>query len=151
MRGMPRAEKRKAIPQKLLLPDATHPLPPVLLHEVIACEWKDFQIQQSTKRLDQQLRYWSFQFQQQDEHLEIWFTYSRTEHGSPERGSHQRKIFNLKNNQTAAFHINGRFSSYTGQYYASHFVNLGFVKRFSDNLFLTKVPDHIVDLRAQLY
>lgn len=150
-RGMPGVEKRKKVPHKLLLPDASHPLPSVLLHEITAYEWEDFRLQQTTKRLDQLEQYWSFQFQQQEHHLEIWFTYSKTEHGSPERGTYLRRIFNLKKNQTAVFQINGRFANEEGQYYVSHFVNLGFVNRFNDNLFLTKAPDHNVDLRAQLY
>ena len=42
-------------------------------------------------------------------------------------------------------------SSYDDQYYASHSVNLGFVDRFQDNLFLTQTPEYSVDLRATLF
>ncbi len=150
-RGMPDAEKRNAVPHKLLLPDAPQPLPHVFAHKVIAEEGNDFQLKQTTLFPEPAQQYWSFQFQQQADQLEIWFTYSRTEHGAPDRGSYSRLLFSLKQNQTGAFSINGRFSSYDDQYYASHSVNLGFVDRFQDNLFLTQTPEHSIDLRATLF
>ncbi|WP_417390997.1 hypothetical protein [Gimesia sp.] len=148
---MPDAEKRNAVPHKLLLPDAPRPLPPVFVHKIYAKEGDGFQLKQTTQLPASEEHYWSFQFQQQADQLEVWFTYSRTEHGAPDRGSYSRPLFNLKLNQTGAFSINGRFSSYQGQYYASHVVNLGFVNRFHDNLFLTQTPDHSIDLRTHLF
>ncbi len=150
-RGMPDAEIRTAVPHKLLLPDAPQPLPHAFAHKVIAEEGNDFQLNQTTLLPEPAQHYWSFQFQQQADQLEIWFTYSRTEHGAPDRGSYSRLLFSLKQNQTGAFSINGRFSSYDDQYYASHSVNLGFVDRFQDNLFLTQTPEYSVDLRATLF
>ncbi|QDU13953.1 hypothetical protein CA11_17440 [Gimesia maris] len=150
-RGMPAAEKRYAVPHKLLLPDAPQPLLHVFAHKVIAEEGNDFQPKQTTLFPEPAQQYWSFQFQQQADQLEIWFTYSRTEHGAPDRGSYSRLLFSLKLNQTGTFSINGRFSSYQGPYYQSHTVNLGFVDRFHDNLFLTQTPDHSIDLRAHLF
>lgn len=149
-RGLPGAEKRNAVPHRLLLPAASQPLPPVFVHQVRA-EESDFQLKQTTQFPDQPEHYWSFQFQQQADQLEVWFTFSWTEHGAPDRGSCTRPLFNLKQNQTGAFSINGRFSSDQGQHYALHSVNLGFVDRFHDNLFLTQAPDHSVDLRAHLF
>ncbi|MEQ8636298.1 hypothetical protein [Gimesia maris] len=148
---MPDAEIRTAVPHKLLLPDAPQPLPHAFAHKVIAEEGNDFQLNQTTLLPEPAQHYWSFQFQQQADQLEIWFTYSRTEHGAPDRGSYSRLLFSLKQNQTGAFSINGRFSSYDDQYYASHSVNLGFVDRFQDNLFLTQTPEYSVDLRATLF
>lgn len=150
-RGMPGAEKRNAVPRKLLLPGTPHPLPPIFVHKVSAEERNDFHLKQTTHLPASEEHYWSFRFQQQADQLEVWFTYSRTEHGAPDRGSYSRPLFNLKLNQTGAFSINGRFSSYQGQYYASHFINLGFVNRFHDNLFLTQTPDHSIDLRTHLF
>ncbi|QDT27751.1 hypothetical protein Enr10x_30810 [Gimesia panareensis] len=150
-RGMPEAEQRNAVPHRLLLPEAPRPLPPVIIHEVIAQEGNDFQLKQTTQFPVSEEQYWSFQFQQQSDQLEVLFTYSWTEHGAPDRGSYTRPLFSLKLSQTGAFSINGRFSSYDGQYYAAHSVNLGFVDRFHDNLFLTQAPEHSIDLRAQLF
>ncbi|MCA9020586.1 MAG: hypothetical protein KDA74_10615 [Planctomycetaceae bacterium] len=150
-RGMPDAEKRNAVPHRLLLPVVPQQLPPVCVHQVSAQEVNDFQLKQTTQFPDQPEHYWSFQFQQQGDQLEVVFTYSRTEHGTPDRGSCTRPLFSLKLNQTGTFSINGRFSSYQGPYYQSHTVNLGFVDRFHDNLFLTQAPDHSIDLRAHLF
>lgn len=150
-RGMPAAEKRNAAPHRLLLPAAPRPLPSIFMHQVSAEEQTDFQLQQTTLIPASEAQYWSFQFQQQADQLEVWFTFSWTEHGAPDRGSYTRPLFNLKQNQTGAFSINGRFSSDQGQHYASHSVNLGFVDRFHDNLFLPQAPDHRVDLRAHLF
>jgi hypothetical protein len=149
-RGMPGAEKRNAVPHRLLLPAASQPLPPIFVHQVRA-EESDFQLKQTTQFPTSDEQYWSFQFQQQADQLEVLFTFSWTEHGAPDRGSYTRPLFSLKQNQTGAFSINGRFSSYDDQYYASHTVNLGFVDRFHDNLFLTQAPDHSIDLRAHLF
>ncbi|QDU02069.1 hypothetical protein V6x_17570 [Gimesia chilikensis] len=150
-RGMPAAEKRNAVPHRLLLPEAPRPPPPVFVHEVIAQEGNNFQLQQTTEFPASEEQYWSFQFQQQADQLEVLFTYSWTEHGAPDRGSYTRPLFSLKLSQTGAFAINGRFSSDGGQSYAAHSVNLGFVNRFHNNLFLTQAPAHSIDLRAQLF
>tara|TARA_R110002049_G_scaffold203619_1_gene374172 strand:+ start:1619 stop:2113 length:495 start_codon:yes stop_codon:yes gene_type:complete len=149
-RGMPAAEKRNSVPHRLLLPVASQPLPPVFVHQVFA-EENDFQLKQTTQFPTSEELHWSFQFQQQGDQLKVAFTYSRTEHGTPDRGSCTRPLFSLKLNQTGTFSINGRFSSYQGPYYQSHTVNLGFVDRFHDNLFLTQPPDHSIDLRAHLF
>ncbi|WP_145225755.1 hypothetical protein [Gimesia algae] len=143
--------KRNAVPHKLLLPDAPQPLPHIFAHKVIAEELNDFQLKQTTLFPEPAQQYWSFQFQQQADQLEILFTFSWSEHGAPDRGSYSRLLFSLKQNQTGVFSINGRFSSYDDQYYALHSVNLGFVDRFQDNLFLTQTPEHNVDLRAPLF
>lgn len=148
---MPEAKVRNAVPMILEIPEPPQPLPPVFLHKVIAEESNGFALRQSTQSLEDSDRYGAFRFHVQPELLKIWFTYNLTDHGAPDRGSYERSLFPLKPDQAGSLYINGRFSSERRTEYKLHTVNLGYVTRYSKDLFLTCDQAHSLDLKTRLF
>lgn len=150
-RGMPGAGKRNAVPKKLLFPNKNNNEDSIFLHEIVAQEWNDFQLEEKTEEIKDRDRYWSFTLQQNEDQLQIYFYYNWAEHGAPDRGAYQRPQFNLKLGQTGSLHINGRFVSYDDQYYVSHFVNIANVDRFNRDLFVINEPNYLIDQMVRLF
>ncbi len=150
-RGMPGAAKRNAVPRKLEVPKCDFGPDGILIHKVFAREDDDFNLEQKTEMLNESNKYWTLTFQPKDSAVQILFAYNYYEHGHPDRGTYRGTLFRLGPRKQGTLHINGRFSSYSGQYYKQHFVNIGNVDKFNPKLFLENKPDYFVDKMANLF
>jgi hypothetical protein len=150
-RGMPGAAKRNAIPRKLEILNDKVASCKIFIHEVFAQEWEDFNLEQKTEVFTKSNKYWTLTFLDFKDEVQILFTYDYYEHGQPNRAAYQKPLLKLRLGETGSLHINGRFSSYSGQYYKQHFVNIGNVCQFNSNLFLENEPNHHVDKMVHLF
>ncbi len=153
-RGMPGAFKRNAIPHVLELPESHNnkAIDAVLfIHEAHADEDNNFQLNHKTEILNDMKRYWSFTLHQEEDIIRILFTYNYHEHGQPKRQADKTSIFKLEPNDIAQFLINGRYTSYSGQFYMQYVVNFANVERYSLRLFLDNQPSYIEDKLDHLF
>lgn len=152
-RGMPGAAKRNTIPRRLTIPFYTSDIDGIYAHEVNSFERSNFNLEQSTKFFENKRRYWSLDFveDRNNEIIEVFFAYSISEHGKPNRGTYRRPLFKLSPGEWGAFHINGRFISYSGQWYCQYFVNIANTKNVQPNMFLESGEKYFVDKTVHLF
>jgi len=117
---------------------------------VSANEYDDFFLESNTFTMSKSHTYDSFEFEVSEDKLRVYFSYSYYQHGAPDRKMYRRNIFNLSRGETASFHINGRFTSYTGQSYKQYFVNIGYDVNEA-TVFLTKPFNQHIDKMANLF
>jgi len=149
-RGMPKAAQRNAVPRKLKIPSEVASCQ-IFVHQVFAREWKDFNLEQKTEIFRESNKYWTLIFLKSEEQVQVFFTYDHYKHGQPNRGTYRKSLFKLQLGETGALHINGRFSSYSGQNYKQHFVNIGNVYKLDSNWFLENESNYYVDQMAHLF
>lgn len=137
---MPGARKRNDVPRILEIPETGEKPAEILPHKVIADEKNDFQLDHEIGTLNDPKKYWSFVFEKEMDILHVYFAYKYSQHGQPKRDEHRRKIFSLETNEWGRFHINGRFSSYRGQHYRQHFVNIGYFEKCNPIIFVNSKP-----------
>lgn len=150
-RGMPNAAKRNAVPRKMLIPlnDITNN--GIYVHEVKISEKDDFKIQQKTFNIDNTEKYWSLIFNNETGFVKVQFKYNYPEHGKPDRGRFKKTLFKLRENEIGIFHINGRFASYSGQYYSQHFVNIANTAEILGNIFIENEAAYYANKMADLF
>ena len=139
-RGMPEAGIRNAVPRKLEIPVKATRVDGIFIHKVTAREWEDFSLEHKTEIIENDKRYWTLAFRRESDAVQVLFTYDYISHGQPERKDHRTPLFKLVLGEWGSFHINGRFASYSGQYYTQHFLNIGNIAEFKPDLFLESEP-----------
>lgn len=150
-RGMPFAKKRNETPRKLALPDDLQESEKHLIHEVFCYESKDFELYEKIDYFNPGLKYWSFSYAYEPDNVKVFFTYDYYKHGKPDRGSYKNSLFKILKGQIGVFWINGRFTSYSGQYYMQHCVNIAWVDYPDKNIFIALEPTYFVDKFAHLF
>jgi len=150
-RGMPEAGKRNAVSRKLEIPVNAKRFDGILIHKVTAREWEDFSLEQKTEIIKNDKRYWTLAFHRESDAVQVLFTYDYIRHGRPERKDHRTPLFKLALGEWSSFHINGRFTSYSGQYYTQHFLNVGNIAEFNPDLFVEIEPKVHVNKMDHLF
>lgn len=150
-RGMPNAALRNSVPRVMEIPSNSGVSENIYVHEIKASEDSHFKTNHETFGVQDHNKYWSLSFTDQDGVLEVMFTYNYSDHGKPDRGAHRRPLFNLKEGETGVLHINGRFASYSGQYYKQHFVNVAHVIELSSDIFIKSEPVKFVNKMVDLF
>lgn len=149
-RGMPNAARRNAVPTRYAVPTPTVP-GTMHVHEVRSAEWQDFRPEQSLASLDPVQKQGPFGFTVHDGELTVSYTYSGLTFGQPNRGRYRHRLFRLKTGETGRFLINGRFSSYSGQWYAQHVLNVAWLAAFDADVFLGGSPTYEVNKLVHLF
>lgn len=150
-RGMPGSNKRNAIPRRLKLPDPHFCRKELFLHEVGASEHCDFKLVSKVECRENWNKYWSLKLVNENTSIRVQFAYEYYWHGMPNRGSYWRRLFTLKTGEYGSLQINGRFTSYSGQFYTQNFVNIGNVSKIDENLFVASEPTYLVDKMVYLF
>ena len=150
-RGMPGAAIRNAVPRTLELPIVLGASQKIFIHKIVAHEQDNFRLQQKSEISEESDRYWSLSFPEDQDAVQVLFAYSYSQHGQPNRGTFRRPIFKLTAGQWGSMHINGRFTSYSGQWYRQHFVNIAHVDNPERNLFLSGKPDFYINKMVHLF
>ena len=149
-RGMPGAKARNSVPKALKLPILNSATEGLFIHEIYADENHNFELHQHWHETDL-MKYWSLDFREESSLLRILFTYDYYQHGQPKRNAHRQPIIKLDREAFASFCINGRFTSYRGQFYRQHFVNLAYVESPTSNIFLSERKTMTVNKMADLF
>lgn len=150
-RGMPVAQKRNAVPRILEIPNSNTESTGLIIHKVIADEKNDFELNHELQSFNDRNKYWSFTFENENDLLLVYFAYTYFQHGQPKRDERRFKIFTLKLNDWGSFHINGRFTSYSGQHYRQHFVNIAHIDKFNHQIFLDTKPKIFINKMENLF
>jgi hypothetical protein len=148
---MPGAGKRNAVPRKLEIPANAPVSDGMIIHKVTAWEQEDFALKQTTELIKDSGKYWTLSFRKENDAVLVLFTYDALYHGRPERNDNKRPLFKLVSDEWGAFHINGRFASYSGQYYTQHFLNIGNFSEFISDRFVKSAPKALVDEMDHLF
>ena len=148
-RGIPNSKLRNSVPRRLELPYIENDAA-IFVHEVKATEDNGFKLESETLAIPNPKKYWSFEFTESGNRLNVFFRYSYHEHGAPNRGGVRRNLINLSKGETASFHINGRFTYYSGQWYRQYFVNIGYGVSETD-VFLSKPFNRHVSKMVNLF
>lgn len=156
-RGMPGAAKRNAVPKALQLP-ATQALQPVIVHEVNAHEFNKFELSEKISQCQQLKKHWCLKFETKHDEtasgsnpsVQIRMDYNVQSTGLPSRGAYIRELFELAPSQSAVFQINGRFS-WDETWYEQHQINVAFLHKFNERIFLEKTPDFVVNQLEDLF
>ena len=150
-RGMPNAAKRNAVPRKMSIPLNDNINDGIYVHEIKISEKDDFDLHQETYYMDNAIKYWSLFFNNEAGFVKVQFKYSYWEHGKPDRGKFKKTLFKLRKNEIGVLHINGRFTSYSGQHYTQHFVNIANTTEVCENIFMNREPTYFVNKMADLF
>lgn len=149
---MPGAALRNCVPRKMAIPASSDEYGGLWVHEVRANEAEGFNIHESTHVIREENKYWSFSFLGgEGKDIQVLFTYDYFEHGQPNRGAYRRPIFKLGSGDVGILHINGRFTSYSGQWYKQNFVNIANVDTVEPGVFLVKKEKYFVDKMVHLF
>ncbi|MEH6461647.1 hypothetical protein [Chitinimonas sp. JJ19] len=152
-RGMPGAGLRNALPEVYRLPDVLSDVPSdgALIHRLQRNEWQQFQPHAHTETLPAPDRYWRFRIGQHNGEITLSFCYDPADHGLPFRYSRSRPIFRLARGQRGIFRINGRFASYSGQYYRQHTLHFAHLAALDTDCFVAHPPHQVHDELAHLF
>ncbi len=155
-RGMPDSIKRNAIPRVMDIPYIYCSEDEFLIHEISSYEDDNFLLSDSTTTTKiyknrKNNKYWTFSFEPKDDILSVFFRYTYFEHGSPSRHTSKEAICKLKINEWVSIHINGRFTSFSGQYYEQHFINIANTSSLDTVFFSYKSPIKHIDLMVHLF
>ncbi len=150
-RGMPEAAKRNAVPRKMEVPVNVFNRDGLYIHKVTADESNNFILKPKLEILPGTSKYWTLNFVDMSSVYRVIFKYKYYSHGKPDRGNDKILLFNLKSGQTGTYHINGRLTSYSGQHYIQHFVNIGNMKTVDKGIFLDRKSDFFVDNKVDLF
>jgi hypothetical protein len=149
-RGMPKAATRNAVPRVMEVP-LTSPLKGELyVHAVKAKEQDNFALSEEVFVSDE-LEYRDLAFVKREDYIEVLFTYNYYSHGKPNRGGRRRTLFNLREEEMGAFHINGRITTYSGQSYVQHSIHIGNYASFEEDAFTGREPTVVVDRLVNLF
>ena len=148
---MPGARNRNAVPRVLEIPNINFESTDLIIHKVIADEKNDFELKPEVQLFNDQTKYWSFTFKSEKDLLEVDFAYKYSEHGQPKREERHFKIFVLQLNEWGSFHINGRFTSYSGQHYRQHFVNILNTDKYNQKIFIDSKPKIHINKMENLF
>ena len=146
---MPNSKLRNSVPRALKLPHIESDAA-IFVHEVNATEDNGFNLESETLVIPSQKKYWSFEFTESDNRLSVFFSYNYHEHRAPNRECFRRNLINLSKGETASFHINGRFTYYSGQWYRQYFVNIGYGVSETD-VFLSKPFNRHINKMVNLF
>jgi hypothetical protein len=149
-RGMPGSKTRASVPKALGFPLSSAPGDSILVHKVVFEEQDSFQAHEKAVAAESDNHYWSLWFERESS-IRVRFDYCQLSHGLPVRKPTRQLIFDLAQGDLGSLCINGRFASYSGQWYMDHVVNIAHVDEPSPRLFLDSVPSRIVDKRAALF
>ncbi len=147
---MPDAAIRNAVPHVLELPSVPDNAF-LFIHEALADEENKFQLTEMTEVRNELAKYWSFSFLQEQKIIQVLFTYNYHEHGKPDRGAFKIPLLKLKQRETGQFLINGRHTSYSGQFYMQYSINFANVEKCSPRIFLDNQANYIVDKLENLF
>ena len=150
-RGMPGAKARNSVPKAFNIPVFNSTTEGLFIHEIRADESHNFELHQQSWYETDLMKYWSLHFREESSLLRVFFTYDYYRHGQPKRNAHRQPIMKLDREAFACFCINGRFTSYSGQFYRQHFVNLAYVKSPTSNIFLSRRKTITVNKMADLF
>lgn len=152
-RGMPGAGLRSALPDAYRLPDSLTELPPngALIHRLQRNEGQHFQPHAQTEILPVPGSYWRFRIGQHNGEITLSFCYHAADHGLPFRYSRSRPLFSLALGQRGVFRINGRFASYSGQYYRQHTLHFAHLAALDAVCFVVGPPHQVHEELAHLF
>ncbi len=96
-------------------------------------------------------KYWALFFEKKDDTLDVFFKYDYFKHGNPKRNISKDAICKLTANEWFSLHINGRFTSYSGQHYTQSFLNIANTTNFDASFLYAKNPKKHINFMSHLF